>query len=485
MTEHSLDLVVQRFATAIAAAGGRALLVGGPVRDDLLGIARADIDLEVFGLAPEKIMEISQGFGPVKEVGRIFGILKVNVGGQELDVAAPRRERKTGPGHRGFAVDIDPTMTIEEAARRRDFTINAIYQDPLTKEIIDPFHGQADLENKILRVVDPTTFIEDPLRVLRAFQFAARFSLTAEPATLQLLQEMLPSVRELPGDRLRVEWVKLFVQAKRPSIGLNLALSVGYFVPWPDFIEMTTTEQGATEHPEGDVWKHTMMAVDKAQMLCDKSEVNEESRLMCGLGTFCHDTGKPRTFRREGTVLTFHGHAQAGAKPTRQFLLSQGFSEQMIEPVVALVQNHMQLHELYESDRRAPITDGALRRLLNRLKPATIQQLIIVGEADFLGRGPWPGRHGEDVWPNRYPRKEWFLERLSRAQLEDNPPTIVQGRDLIALGWKPGPDFSRVINAAETYAEEIGATKERVLQIVTEAGSPDAAVEKLTVTVKS
>src|SRR5690349_13529746 len=129
MPEHSLNLLVQRFATAIAAAGGRALLVGGPVRDGLLDIPQTDVDLEVFGLAPEKIMDVASTFGAVKEVGKIFGILKVQAGQHEIDVAAPRRERKIGPGHRGFAVDIDPAMSIEEAARRRDFSINAIYQD--------------------------------------------------------------------------------------------------------------------------------------------------------------------------------------------------------------------------------------------------------------------------------------------------------------------------------------------------------------------
>jgi len=223
-----------------------------------------------------------------------------------------------------------------------------------------------------------------------------------------------------------------------------------------------------------------MLAVDKGAMVAERDMLTNETRLICLLGVLCHDTGKPATVKVEGGKLTVHGHAQAGVRPSRKFLQAQGFGETIIEPVLSLVANHMQLHELYESDKRAPITDGAIRRLLNRLKPATIQQLLVVGESDFLGRGPWIGRHGQEVWPRRYPRKEWFLDRLERAQLEDNPPTIVQGRDLIALGWKPGPDFGRVIDAAEKYAEETSATKEDILKMVKEAGSPEEAVKKLT-----
>lgn len=471
--------VIRDIARQVQAAGGRTFLVGGPVRDQLLGLPVKDYDLEIFGLPAENIEKIVRQFGPVKSVGQMFGILKLQAGQHEIDVAAPRRERKVAPGHRGFDVAIDPQLSVEAAARRRDFTINAMMSDVLTGEIVDPYHGQDDLKNKILRVVDPTTFVEDPLRVLRAFQFVARFGLTVEPSTKKILHDMLPSVRELPGDRIREEWIKLFLKSQRPSLGLNLALDIGYFDPFPEFVKMTTTVQGAETHPEGDVWKHTMMAVDKAAEVANRDMLTDDTRLICLLGVLCHDTGKPSTLDLEGGTVKVHGHAQAGVRPSRQFLLAQGFSDSMIDPVLSLVRHHMDLHELYESDKRAPITDGAVRRLLNRLKPATIQQLLTVGESDFLGRGPWKGRRGEDVWPKRYPRKEWFLDRLARAQLEDSPPTIVQGRDLIALGWKPGPDFSRIIAAAEKYAEDTGATHDTIVDIIRQAESPDKAVAKL------
>ncbi len=471
--------VITDIAKQVKAAGGQTFLVGGPVRDQLLGLPVKDYDLEIFGLSGDQIRAIVEHFGRVKEVGQIFGILKVQVGEHEIDVAAPRRERKTGPGHRGFDVAIDPTMTPAEAARRRDFTINAIMQDVQTGEIMDPYHGQDDLKKKILRVVDAKTFVEDPLRVLRAFQFVARFDLMVDPETMKILHEMLPSVAELPGDRIREEWVKLFMKSWHPSLGLKLAMDIGYFKKFTEFEKMQTTVQGAEVHPEGDVWKHTLMAVDKGAEVATRDMLTDETRLICLLAVLCHDTGKPSTLALEGGTVKVHGHAQAGVKPSRQFLLAQGFSDTIIDPVLSLVRHHMDLHELYESDKRAPITDGAIRRLLNRLKPATIQQLLTVGESDFLGRGPWKGKYGQDVWPKRYPRKEWFLDRIERAQLEDNPPTIIQGRDLIALGWKPGPDFSRVIKAAEKYAEDTGANHDTIFNLIRGAGSAEESLKRL------
>lgn len=470
---------IRDIAAAVRQAGGRALLVGGPVRDALLHRTVKDFDLEIFDLSAEDIERIAQRFGPVKSVGQIFGILKVRVGQHDIDLAAPRRERKVSPGHRGFSVAIDPHLPLREAARRRDFTINAIYQDPLTEEILDPFHGQDDLRNTVLRIVDARTFVEDPLRVLRAFQFAARFELTIDPETKQLLHTMLPSVAELPKDRLREEWIKLCLLAKHPSRGFQLALDIGYFHAWPEFELMAKTMQGATEHPEGDVWRHTMMAVDKAVMIAERDSLTDATRLITVLGTFCHDVGKPATLRREGDRITAHGHAQAGVVPARRWLSSQGFPEDVIEPALNLVRDHMVLHELYESDRRAPVTDGAIRRMLRKLHPASIQQLVTVGEADFLGRGPWVGKYGQEVWPRHYPRKTWFLDRLARAKLEDDPPPIIQGRDLIALGWQPGPAFSPVIEAAEKYGEDTNATKEAILAILTSSSSPEEALRKL------
>src|SRR5215210_111226 len=179
MSTHVPEKVI-KLARAAQAAGGRALLVGGCVRDPLMGREPKDWDVEVYGLEPMRLRQLLDEFGQVNAVGEAFTVYKL---GPDLDVSLPRRERKQGRGHRGFVIEGDPRMPVEEAARRRDFTINAILADPLTGEHVDPFGGRRDLEQKLLRAVSPETFVEDSLRVLRAAQLAARFELEIDPET--------------------------------------------------------------------------------------------------------------------------------------------------------------------------------------------------------------------------------------------------------------------------------------------------------------
>ena len=191
----SLDLALA-IAESVRSAGGRALIVGGWVRDRLVGVPSTNLDIEVFGVPADELRTLLEPFGRVEAVGASFQVYKV----AGIDVSLPRRDSKAGRGHRGFAVTGDPSMTIEEAARRRDFTINAISWDPLTGEYLDPFHGREDLERRLLRVVDPSTFPEDSLRVLRAVQFTARFELTLDPATRELCRTI--PLDDLPAERV-------------------------------------------------------------------------------------------------------------------------------------------------------------------------------------------------------------------------------------------------------------------------------------------
>src|SRR5256886_360934 len=203
-------------ASAVQGAGGRALLVGGCVRDQLMGHEPKDWDLEVYDLDPDKLRSVLEKFGSVNVVGEAFTVYKLD---RHIDVSIPRRERKSGRGHRGFIIEGDPSMTVAEAARRRDFTINAILQNPLTREIIDPFGGQADIERGILRAVSVDTFAEDSLRVLRAAQFAARFEFRIDPETVELCRSI--DLSDLPAERIWAELEKLLLRARRPSIGLG------------------------------------------------------------------------------------------------------------------------------------------------------------------------------------------------------------------------------------------------------------------------
>src|SRR5262245_43135779 len=178
---------VLALANAVRLEGGRALLVGGCVRDMLMANDVKDWDLEVYQLVPERLREVLDRFGHVNAVGEAFTVYKL---GNDLDISMPRRERKSGRGHRAFVIEGEPSMSFEEAARRRDFTINAILKDPLTGEVIDPFNGQADIEKRLLRAVSSDTFVEDSLRVLRAAQFASRFEFDIDPETVALCKDI-------------------------------------------------------------------------------------------------------------------------------------------------------------------------------------------------------------------------------------------------------------------------------------------------------
>ena len=238
---------ILRLARAVKEAGGRALLVGGCVRDPLLGIEPKDWDVEVYGVEPSRLRQLLESFGPVNVVGEAFTVYKL---GQNLDVSLPRRERKTGRGHRAFVIEGDPFMTIEDAARRRDFTINAILQDPLDGEVIDPFNGRDDIERKTLRAVARETFGEDSLRVLRAAQFAARFEFTIEPETVEICRSI--DLTDLPRERVWGEMEKLLLRARRPSIGLKWLYDLRVIAQlFPEMQALVGVPQESEWHPEG------------------------------------------------------------------------------------------------------------------------------------------------------------------------------------------------------------------------------------------
>src|SRR5262245_44663774 len=260
------DGLAREIATPVADRGGRALVVRGYVRDALRGVASKDLDLEWFGIPQDRLASLLEGCGRVEAVGRSFPVYKVVRDGIEVDVALPRRESKRGRGHTNFDVQGDPFMSIEEAASRRDFTINAIAWDPLTDVIEDPFEGRADLQGGVLRAVDPRTFGDDSLRVLRAVQFAARLELTLDDATAALCRTT--ALDDLPAERVWGELEKLLLQAARPSRGFALALDLGVVDQvLPEMRPLVGCAQEPEWHPEGDVWTHTLMVIDQARAL--------------------------------------------------------------------------------------------------------------------------------------------------------------------------------------------------------------------------
>jgi len=429
---------VLKLAEAIRDAGGRALLVGGCVRDALMEKQPKDWDVEVYGVEPARLRQLLDQLGSVNVVGEAFTVYKI---GADLDVSLPRRERKTGRGHRAFFIEGDPSMTIEDSARRRDFTINAILQDPLTEETIDPFHGRDDLKNKVLRAVSPETFPEDSLRVLRAAQFAARFEFEIDSQTVALCREI--DLSDLPGERIWGEMEKLLLKAQRPSIGLKSLLDLGAIDQlFPEIKALIDVPQDREWHPEGDVFVHTLLVIDRAHELIDDLPYPRQVTVM--LSALCHDFGKPSTTEFVDGRLRSRGHEEAGVEPTLSFLdklnihTLDGYDVRA--QVIALVRDHLKPGEYFK--KRDEVGDGAFRRLARKCE---LDLLYRVARADSLGRNAeWLPR---EKWYGAE-AQEWFIQRARELEVHQKAPApILQGRHLLELGLEPGPRIGEITKA--------------------------------------
>jgi tRNA nucleotidyltransferase (CCA-adding enzyme) len=429
---------VIELARAVRDEGGRALLVGGCVRDQLLGNEPKDWDLEVYELEPARVREILDSFGSVNAVGEAFTVYKL---GHDLDVSLPRRERKSGRGHRGFVIEGDPGMSVEEAARRRDFTINAILQDPLTGELIDPFGGRQDIGARVLRAVAAETFVEDSLRVLRAAQFAARFEFQIEPETVALCRTM--DLSDLPAERVWGELEKLLLRSRRPSVGLNWLKELGAVEKmFPEIQSLIGVPQDPEWHPEGDVFVHTLLAVDRARELIDDLPYARQVTVM--LATLAHDFGKPPTTEFLEGRWRSRGHEEAGVEPSTRFLdrinvhTIDGYDVR--QQAVALVREHLKPGEFYK--KRDEVGEGAFRRLARRCEPDLLYR---VAKADSLGRNAdWVPR---EKWYGAE-AQEWFVQRAKELNVAQRPPDpLLWGRHLMELGVAPGPRMGEITRA--------------------------------------
>ncbi len=427
---------IKQLAETVRANGGRAMLVGGCVRDELMNVEPKDWDLEIYGIEPLKLRGILDGFGRVDVVGEAFTVYKI---GGDLDVALPRRERKVGRGHKGFIVEGDPQMLFAEASKRRDFTVNAILKDVLTGEIIDCYGGRADIENKILRVVSRETFAEDSLRVLRAAQFAARFEFEIEPETVEICRSI--DLTDLPKERIWSELEKLLLKSEKPSIGLQYFYDLNIANQlFPELVALVGVPQEKAWHPEGNVDVHSLMVVDEARKLIDDLPYAKQITVM--LGALCHDFGKPATTKFFDGRWRSYAHDEAGVEPTISFLNTLGIftldGYDVRGQIIQLVRYHLLPGMFYKSKPG----DGAFRRLARKVEPDLLYR---VSKADSLGRNPeWLPK---EKWFDAA-AQEWFIERARELAVEQQaPPRILLGRHLIELGLAPSPDFKRILDA--------------------------------------
>ncbi|MGZ8938898.1 MAG: CCA tRNA nucleotidyltransferase [Limisphaerales bacterium] len=415
----------------------RAYLVGGCVRDWLLGQANKDYDIEVFGLDYEALANALSRWGKVDLVGRSFGVIKLTTSARHTyDFSIPRRDSKNAPGHKGFQVTFDPSLTPEDAAGRRDFTINAMMFDPRERSLLDPFHGEADLRAKILRHTS-AAFPEDPLRVLRGMQFAARFDLKPAAETVELSRSIKFTYPELARERVREEWFKWAEKSVKPSRGLEFLLASEWIEHFPELNEMRGVPQDPEWHPEGDVFIHTAHCCDAMAALPEWKNSNSETRIVYMLAVLTHDTGKAITtveaMKRGELRIISPGHEEAGGDLAESFMERINAPRAIRERVVPLVVNHMAHFQT--------VSDRAVRRLAKRLEPENIQGLVTLMTADSFGRPPLPPEIPASV--------RAIAEKADELAVRKQPPEpILLGRHLLEFGFAPGKALGQALHAA-------------------------------------
>jgi tRNA nucleotidyltransferase (CCA-adding enzyme) len=413
----------------LRSAGARdVLIVGGFVRDSLLGIQSKDVDIEVYGMPVDAIVATLAPHFSLDVVGKSFGVIKID---NEIDVSIPRRESKIGMGHRDFKIDPDPNMTVEDAAARRDFTINsmAMREDGT---IVDPFNGRRDLLLPVLRATSKA-FQEDALRVLRAMQFAARFAgPIADHNTMDMARAMYSEFDFLPKERIWEEWKKFATKGRDAFYGFLVLTETEWIKHFPELNAMIGVPQDPEWHPEGCVWTHTVLVVQEAINIAIREQLGDEDRMILFFAALCHDMAKPATTKMEGGRWRAKGHCEQGADIAESFLNRIGAPKWLINHVKPLVVAHL-VHSAGKP------TDRAVRRLALRLRPSNINMLSMLIEADHSGRPPLPKGNPFIEWTEA-------ARKLNIAAVQPTP--ILRGRDLIAIGVKPGREMGPLLDKA-------------------------------------
>lgn len=413
--------------------GGKSLVVGGYVRDKLLGLTPKDIDVEVYNLSTEKLHSLLSGFGEVDCVGKSFGIFKLRYKNEILDFSQPRREKKSGIGHKGFDIEVDPGMNPKQAAARRDFTINSMGWDPISGEIHDYYGGQQDLRDNILRPTSPA-FKEDPLRILRAFQFCSRFNLTPHIELIEVGRELQSCYADEPAERVYAEWVK-WSQSAYPSRGLEFLRMCGWLEHYPTLFDLLDCEQDPVWHPEGGTWQHSLHVVNEAALIGMREGFSNKERSNLVFSALLHDVGKPlTTFTKNGRIVS-PGHDVAGEPLAASWMDSMKFPLADTAEIKTLVRTHM-VHLGGISAKKA-------RRLVHQVKP-NFKLLWALIEADHSGRPPLP---------KKFPDKAQELKELVEKEQEVSESPLVMGRHLLERGWSPGKEMGDKLK--ELYALQV------------------------------
>ena len=430
-----LPNILMTISSKLEELGAESIIVGGAVRDHFLKLPHKDYDIEVYGLQSiEELEKLLSTYGSVNLVGKSFGILKFTYQGEEYDFSFPRYEQKVAVGHGGFNILCDGFMSYEDASRRRDFTLNAMGYNISKKTFIDPFNAHVDIEMKTLRHIDSNTFIEDPLRVYRAIQFCARFNYTLAKETFELCYQMVQQnmLEELPKERIYSEFTKLLLKAQKPSIGFELMRELGIIEKYfPELYALIDVPQSPIWHPEGDVWIHTLISIDKMVTLKTK---DEKHNLKMMFAILCHDLGKATHTQISAEKISAIGHEKAGIEPTKTFMYRLTNEHDFITALFPLVEHHLAPSIYFRGNAK----NSTIRRLATKVN---IEELVTVARADFLGRTTEASLKGI------YEAGDWLLNRAKELNVYNKPlKPLLQGRDLIKLGYQPSPTFKTMLN---------------------------------------
>ncbi len=451
-------------AKSVAESGGRAYLVGGIVRDYLMGIESKDIDIEVHGIEPQRLASILDEVAPKREAGKKSGhfIKGANFGvygiyGSSIDIAMPRTEEATGRGHKDFEVFVDPFLGEKKAAQRRDFTINAMMQDVLTGEIIDNFGGREDLKKGVLRHITDEGFAEDPLRVFRAAQFAARFNFSVAPETVDICRRM--NLDALSRERVMSELEKALLRAEKPSIFFETLRDMNQLHTWfPELEPLIGLEQSPVYHPEGDVWVHTMQVLDNAADVLRREEIKPANEKGFMLSALMHDLGKAVTTREIDGRIRSLNHEMEGI-PIAERLLKRLTDEKDLHYYVGnMIKLHMRPNML--AGQKSGI------KATNRLFDESIDPVGLI----YLSRCDMRKEPDESFMYKEY---EDFLRERLELYNEMMAKPFVKGEDLIAAGLKQDTRFKQILEFAHKLRLSGVNKKEALAQCIGYAAELD------------
>ena len=436
--------VLQKILSEIQKQNGTGYLVGGIVRDSLFNqihktnFKPKDYDVEVFRLTYEKLIEILSKFGDVSEVGKSFGVIKLNADGEDYDFSLPRTESKSGQKHQDFAVTSNPNLSEKDAASRRDVTINSILYDPLTNNLIDNYNGVEDIKNKTLKHTSGA-FSEDPLRVLRLLSLGSRFGLSLAPETAELAQSIRTEYQHLPKERVYEEFKKLVTKGIEPGKALDFLYTTGWSENFPEIHDLKDVPQDSEWHPEGNVDQHTAYVMNEAANIATRENLSPEDREVLIYSALAHDFAKPETtavINKKGVDrITSHGHEEKGGPKAKAFLQSIGAPKHIIDKVVPLVQFH--LSHIHHSN--TPKQEAFVKSLAEKIHPANIRMLELLIEADHSGRPPLT---------KELPQEARMMSDLAKQHnvYEGKHPDLLQGRDIMPyLDNKGGPIVGEIL----------------------------------------